>query len=312
MVATPWRLPCTPAPPPIVNESTGSITAIAEGSNAVGIDIFDSDVYNAGTLKTDSMKVRTYGGISSRPISTLVLLDGSTTGAHTEGGTLAVKTDYDSVIQLGGALAADGNLTSTANGSQVTISSNLALTGGILRLVDNATVTIDGELSLTKVTVSGLGSLRTASGEALTLNADGATFVLDAYNSAQASPLLALLSTGDPLTETQVAPSVLYINTPLLEGVNVNGNITLDLSNWEDVVEAGGYESIALNLGNTTSFTAGSSITAKVGEESYTGTASANGAVQFSMVSSPAVPEPATTTLSLLALAALAGRRRRG
>ncbi len=304
----------------ITNAKGATLSIAATGEKpATSVSVSESKFYQAGGLKADKVQLaqntQASGGFGS-PIkadgSTLYLLDNSTTGAQTEGGTMSITSSAKSSVHLGGTLDATGQLTNTERGSIVNLSSSLVISGGKLQLADDVAVKLNGELSLNNVTVNGLGSFSSSDGTALTLNAEGVTFVVDASNSALGGQALAF-STGDSLIETQVAPKTLIIQTPLLNGVNVNGDITLDLSYWQETIDSEGYDNIVFSLGNDVSFAKDSSITATLGSDNHLGyTTATDGAVTFYLNGAPPpVPEPTTATLSLLALAALAARRRR-
>ncbi len=181
-------------------------------------------------------------------------------------------------------------------------------------VLEDMALTVSGdEIALTNIVVSGDCSFESTTG-ALTLNVEGVTFVLDTSNSSGMGMEPVAFFSADPLTETAVAPSVFYIGSDMLAGVNVAGNMTLDLSHWAEAIKAGGYENITLTFAETMAFGEGAQVQAtldgvNVAMADYTG----DNMVQFNVANLPieTVPEPATPALSLLALTVLAARRRR-
>ncbi len=86
--------------------------------------------------------------------------------------------------------------------------------------------------------------------------------------------------------------------------MKVDGSLTLDISYWAEAMRESGMDRVDLILGDAVEFTEGT-LRLYDGEQYITPVYTENGTLQF------AIPEPTTATLSLLALAALAARRRR-
>ncbi len=172
-----------------------------------------------------------------------------------------------------------------------------------------------GELTLNDVIVTGNSTFTPNEGETqVTLNATNVTFVLDGSNSdylaAQAQPF-ALMSL-DPLVETEVAPKTLVINSDMLENLNINGSVTLDLSHYAQEIQQGGYDNVTLAFADEMNYTGDSTVQATLDGKTFaTAAPTGDNMPTFSVSQLNAVPEPTTATLSLLALAALAARRRR-
>ncbi len=296
----------------ISNEKGASLFLAAQGGKSRGVVLNGSSMNQAGLLRVDTVELHTNNPYSygSRKPSSLCLLDGSSTGALTEGAVLAIQSSAYSFLQLGGVQTEQGSIGSTAEGSMLEFSSSLSLTNGELRLTDRVAVTVDGSLSLTQVKVSGMGRFRAADGDSLRLLADGVSFVMNAGNSSISS-LVVSYAAAESLIETQTAPQVLYLESSLLEGMDISGSLSFDLSYWATTIAQGDYDRVAFSLGENVNFEPGSELSATWGGTSYTGVAGADGGVQFIIRETPSVPEPATAGLSLLALAALAVRRRR-
>ncbi len=112
----------------LINKAGGSV--MAEGSSA---DIYAVQFFNSGTLQADTVQ---YG--------TLHLLNGSTSGARTTGGTLSIQ---DGTVGLGGAVTGT-TVYPTAWGSTVKTGSNISISGGTLNVVDNVTLKMGGDLTV--------------------------------------------------------------------------------------------------------------------------------------------------------------------
>ncbi len=226
-------------------------------------------------------------------------------------GAVALTTTTSGLISLsseGGNTMSNGTL--RANSIAVE-----SVAGTTMILKDMVLTASGGDISLTNIEICGSCSLKSTIGT-LTLNADGVTFVLDGSNStgsgveAQAFSLFS----ADPLTETQVASNIFYIDSDMLAKVNVAGNLTLDLSYWADDIAAGSYDSITFSFAEGMSFADGTALLATLNGADYAAADYMSGNVaQFSLLNLPTqvIPEPTTATLSLLALSALAARRRR-
>ncbi len=223
-------------------------------------------------------------------------------------GAVAVEEDSQALklSSEGGNSMADGTL---AAGS-ITVES----AEGTTMTLQDMTLTVSGsEINLVNVKVQGNCSFASTSG-ALTLNAEGVTFVLDESNSTGVGLEPVALFSADSLTQTKVSPSVFYINSSMLEGVNVAGNMTLDLSYWSEEIKTGGYDSIALTFAENMAFGEETQVKATLdGSNFAVADCTEDNVVQFSVANLPTevVPEPGTATLSLLALTAFAARRRR-
>ncbi len=226
-------------------------------------------------------------------------------------GAVAVETEEGKL-----KLSSEGDNT-MSNGTLAAESITVEAAAGTTMTLQDMTLSVSGdEITLTNIVVRGDSSFTSASGS-LTLHVDGVTFVLDGSNSfgaeQQVQPFAMLLSV-DPLTETEVASNVFYIDSDRLGGVNVSGSMTLDLSFWADEIEAGGYDSISLTFADDMNFDENTEVLATLNGVDYaTADYTGENMAQFSVASLPTqvIPEPATATLSLLALTALAARRRR-
>ncbi len=206
----------------------------------------------------------------------------------------------------GGNTMSNGTLTA----KHITVES----AAGTEMVLEDMKMTVSGsEMNLSNVKVQGDCSFTSTSG-VLTLNVGGVTFVLDGSNSFGMGLESVAMFSADPLTQTEVSPSVFYIVSDMLEGANVAGDMTLDLSHWAEEINAGGYDSIALSLADSVNFTEGSTVQATLNGSSFAVADSmSDNILQFNVADLPSevAPEPATTTLSLLALSMLAARRRR-
>ncbi len=227
--------------------------------------------------------------------------------------SLEVKGDL-----TGGEGDTKASLTTTESMTLGGNASHVALRAQTLTVAEGVTldsvdmVVTGGEISLTNVTIQGESSFSagTDGGSILTLRATNVTFVLE----APPAQTFALFST-DPQTQTQTGSSPLVISSSMLEGLRIEGSVTLDLSNWQSEIESGNYDSVVLDLGDM-SFSGDEGIQVTLGEEVLTQMApdaGSTGSVTLTVPLQPSVniPEPTTATLSLLALAGLAARRRR-
>ncbi len=283
-------------------------------------------VDNGGSMHTvgiDSMSFNTSGKM------VFTEANGRVSVESIVGGTTSVS---NGVVQTAGGLNVGSREEATVVKSGTDSLSLSAGQGGMVMntTLEAETISVSGsseaEVTLDSVTMKG-SSVSLSNAEVrgdssfsgvLTLNVAGVTFVLDSSNSIGIGVQpAAMLMSADPLTQTEVASNVFYINSDMLARVNVSGSMTLDLSSWADAIQAGGYEGVGIMFGGNTAFAATAEITATLDGITFaTPYQVENGTFYFTSLSlglSPtaSIPEPSAATLSLLALTALAARRRR-
>ncbi len=251
-------------------------------------------------------------------------------GDATVGGKVEVTTDLsvggnatlNGDTTVGGKLTVKGDLAGGANGTNVTAASaelggnvsdvnlkadSVMVASGVT--LDSVNMELSGsELSLDNVVVTGNSGFKSTSGN-LTLNANNVTFVFDASNSTgQAVQAFTLMALDDT-----TPAGTFYIDSAMLEGINVSGSLTLDLSYWADEIAQGGYSDVVLTFADDMVFSDSAAVQASLdGTNFVNATYTGENIAQFSVPQLVnAIPEPTTATLSLLALAALAARRRR-
>ncbi len=257
----------------------------------------------------------------------------SVVGALSVGGSLTLtagKTLTANSLSVGSDLTGGSGTSATVAGSMTLGGnvSNIALSANSITMgaADGTPLTLDsvsmeltgGEVSLSNVTVTGACSFTTTAEGALTMKVDGVTFVLDGTNSSIGgadAQAFSLLAEEDGLTQTDVS-STFYLDSSMLDGVNLSGSMTLDLSYWAAEIEAGNYDSLFLSFSTAEDVNSNSSVSVTFDGTTFSElTADADSATTFTLAlktePGQAIPEPATATLSLLALAALAVRRRR-
>ncbi len=264
----------------------------------------------------------------------LTLNEGGTVGGNTTAGSLTLAAGKTLAttgkVSVAGALTGDATGSSRARveaGESITLggsASHVDLKAQTITMgaEDGSKLTLDsvgmeatgGEVTLKNVEVHGNCSFTTGAGQTLTLHAENVTFVLDDSNSTgaalQAQPMLL---SADPLTQTEVQTGTFYLNSSMLEGVNVAGSITLDLSHWAYEIASNGYDNIVLTFADDMNYTEGATVQASFDGVNYVNADyTAENMAQFSVKAlTAAIPEPTTATLSLLALTALMARRRR-
>ncbi len=225
-------------------------------------------------------------------------------GISEDSGRLTLSSE-DNITMRNGKLSAQRITVKSASDTTMVLDN--------MHLETTGSSTLNSEMTLTNITVSGNTRFTAVSG-VLTLKVDGVKFVLDGSNSSGMGLEPVAFFSADPLTETAVSPSVFYIGSDMLEGVNVAGNMTLDLSHWAAQIKAGGYDSIVLSFADDMLFTEETQVQATLNGVNFAvADYTEENMVQFSVANLPtgAVPEPTSATLSLLALTALAARRRR-
>ncbi len=246
-----------------------------------------------------------------------VTLTGGVQGAAAEAGGARARVETAGTMELGGSAAnvdlkARAITLGAADGHELELDSvGIELEGGVLTL---SHATMRGDCRFTSSTP-----------DALALVAEDVLFVLDERNSSgrvhpQAPVYGALGDAGSVGDGGAAAGSNTYhIDAPMLAGLNVSGSMTLDLSHWADAIRAGGHDSLLLTFAEGADFSQAQAVHMTLGgthlaplslaaEAPNTFRASLANAVS---PASAAIPEPTTATLSLLALAALAARRRR-
>ncbi len=268
-------------------------------------------------------------------------------GTTLEGGTMTVKASYalgtGEVKLKGGTLVVEGI---TVQGQSAKDASYMANTFTFLDADDEVVANMDaGRLmgmaaftgvTLTQQSISGGSIMGGAVRVSGALSIDGVEFSYTDFDDKGGTLSLtnvAFSSTNylhiSSLTEgSQIIDGTEYklIKSDLLSGLTMTSTGKLDVLLAEGLLSTA-YSPVAIALEGISGLTAGdggaggnfvldslstSDITAAFGElEGYKVGDDGTGYILFEGHQSPAVPEPATATLSLLALAALAARRRR-
>ncbi len=235
--------------------------------------------------------------------------DGSIT--VTDGGTITVGTSLSSV-----SLDIQDDSSTVTVGTDITVSEET-------KLSDGATLTVNGDASFDDLTISGETTTATFSGtisstSTMTLTDDsnlvinnaanltdveiedgscltlssGSSFVVDGTITINANSITdeAMLVIEDSVSLSGVSSIIIIISDEAYE------DWTLDSTNYLISDESGtiaNIEDLEITVAN------------------MSGTAETTDVVYSQVVSGDSIPEPCTTTLSLLALASLCARRRR-
>lgn len=305
-----------------VKVQAGGTMAVVLSAQTETDSIYTGSIQGEGTLEINTAATKSRWVAQEKVnIGTLSIAEDSHmqanngTAAHqiriAAGGTLSVAqgltlsaTEPEGTGTLLGVQA-------SATGKQISLAARDAATPAGLNAVC-ATLQEGTELTLSNVYVDALSQIY-GNGSA-TLTAKNVTMQLSASNS---SLTLSRMSSGVTFSTAAVAEEgeLLYeLNSSALAGnITLAGTqLVLDLTTMVEELQCG--ESLRVTFGTegdsiTLRPDSSLSITALLGNgQQLSGTYSTEepGAIYFE-----AVPEPATATLSLLALAALAGRRRR-
>ncbi len=256
----------------------------------------------------------------------LTLSKGGSVGGTVSADNLTLGAD---TTLKAGSVSVNGAITGDAAGKATVESSGTIELGGNASYValeaqsitvaagatlDNVDMSLAGsELSLTDVVIKGNSSFSTTATGPLTLMANNVTLVLDSSNSVLAQDMQTFsLLTGAPLTQAETQSNIFSLNSTVLQGVDVSGDLTLDISSWADEILASGADSLTINFADDVDFSQAENISMTLDGKNYSNLALDAGSTGLLTVPvSRVVPEPSTATLSLLALAALAARRRR-
>ncbi len=240
-----------------------------------------------------------------------VLASGASNGKLTVKATESVTIENASLVAEGkvtidgglGALSIKDTTIIGTDFSVVSANLDFSLVDATMRTLDGVSITLvsGGVADLRYSTLMGgttIGavaafSMTASSDEALTVLLDGSTVVLDESNTT--------VSCGSDGAYT--------INTTAFSGVTVDGDFTMDLSTVAPDISD--FSSIDVQFDGANSEIAGTSdVVFVMNGMSYKASVNESG-TGLTFTGADAVPEPTTATLSLLALAALAARRRR-
>ncbi len=285
--------------------ASGSSISTTSGLNLSGVTVSLTDdvrLSMAGDLSVSSVKHNghkltvNHGDATHRvSMGSSVAADwnGAVTVAN-EGGKLTLSSEGGNTVS-GGTLSAQHISVAAAEGSS-------------MKMKDMALTVSGSEMELANIEISGKSSFTSTSG-LLTLNVDDVTIVLDGSNSSGTLQEFHTFSLPE-----EEAPTAYSISSDMLEGVNVTGSMTLDLSYWAEDIMTSGSDTLTFSFADDMLFNEASEVKATLNGTSFAvANYSADNMLQFTVadLTAPAVPEPATATLSLLALTALAARRRR-
>ncbi len=285
-----------------------------EGNATIGGKIQTKGDITIGGNATIGGKIQTSGDIT--------IGGNATFGDEVSGGTNSLfYTNSAGALSVSGDLKGDveeGHVLVKATSIEVGgTASHVELTANSLKLQDNITLdsvilkqTGSRTMTLNNVTFVGDSGIDGGSSSAeslLTLNANNVTFVLDDSNCQAAvfpfGEFMPLAEDGSTTGTEEVTPRFV-ISSSILEGVSLTGSVTLDISHWASTMKESGVSTLDLFVGDVVELTESADVVLYDGERYITPIYTENG-VQM------AIPEPTTATLSLLALAALAARRRR-
>ncbi len=323
-------------------ENTGDVTVTSGKVSLEGTATLANKAANGttpGDVKVSGGELTIQSGATVS--STVKAMDGTTTvasisGKGTQGATYA-----------GVKVTTSGLSGGTLSGAEVTISKNFALTGisasdcefnlnAALRLdegstLDNSTLNIGTEGSVVGGSLSGKHSLTVGStnSELMGLQSDVITGLLNLKGSEETTYNLSVVTTNqlaqlDSLGETSLALNMGGSLAELVSGMDTSVLLIFTLPAVAQEANLGGNDS---GVGSSLSFTLSQNLEGygfRLGDAEDVSAAFAllnqnnvsvslpeNYVAVYIQSHAEAVPEPTTATLSLLALAALAARRRR-
>lgn len=268
-----------------VNINTGASMTQDNGAMLVGYGANGSGAVNVqaqSSLQAESVSIGTGGAAGALNIAKTATMQvsGNVYLQDTLDDGLANAIVNAGEVEIGGYLALYDNA-SVQNSGVAEIMGDIYLQGDSV-LNNSGTITLQGDLNL-----SGASTMVLEEGSALTLGKDSAlTFSI---SDAEQAPLL-LMEEGATLTMDKESTIRLYLSGEALEEFESGTSFTL-IEGVSDAVS-----------------------TASVQILDYQGnviTSSLNGGVDANGNFVVSIPEPSTAALSLLALAALAARRRR-
>ena len=241
-------------------------------------------------------------------------------------GTLALKGAAVEMLNGGGDIELRGGLLEIDSAAKLSAVSgtSASIRGGAVRYsVDGTELTMAAQVSGLRLdnTVLDIASGATLNmqdvvwGASSVLSGNGAVAMLnhvvleakDGVNVELTKMPAASLMTVAPAAELAIPDGILTLTN--IRNVTVGGEMTIDLSGIA-ISSLNNYEIIGVELGEGAEYDDDVVVHIRFGEESILAS-QVNGVALFRTAELEAVPEPATTTLSLLALAALAARRRR-
>ena len=317
-------------------DSAGTMTLSGEVTSAADVDAV-MNVVGTGELKltgsadlTGGLTVESHAALNVNDMARLTSFDGTNNAELTGGvklGTVTVTTE---------TTAEDGSVsttTTTKAGIAGTGETKATVSNSLIAIQQGATLELKNVvLSNTQVTadataaVMALADETSASTGVYTVEMNNATVQLTSDNTSVAGSAITLTE-GTALTEAGYGTSgtiattttALTLSSTALSGVNITGShFTIDLSGVLETIS--GWESynlFAVTFENSVFSTPEDTVIRGIlsNDQTVAGwyVASTEAGTDMTTVyfSTESVPEPTTGTLSILALAALAARRRR-